>query len=341
MKNIPIIYDQILYGNLSPWHEANKPDAKFIPLLSNIKTIEPTFQPVYDFDFIRHFNNKTWYYHKLIVNEANNYCNYIINLINADENENLKQYWINDTLNKKLHTRLIEIGKLIQDNDYSLLYINPLNNTYNEDSDHKTDTFVIQLLKTALIKVYLEIQEVYKSLISDTILEVEDFYTQLLFEPIPATKYIKSAQKVIIIEPITEVIVELLKQEKSASKALSFKYKKLATNSEAIKDLCDSLKFNDLIDKKTNLTDFKKIFSGEEINKPVVWTGNISDLYYFVALIHNELKYVENLKQQHWKVTCRCFIKPDNSIFEHTSLKTQKKPQINASMIEKVVALLK
>ena len=340
MRNPTSIFDDILYKNLSPWHDCNKPDDKFIPLISSLKTIDPVFQQTFEIDFIRHFNNKTHYYHKLIVNEAINYCNQIISLINTDDDIRVKKYWL-DVICKKLKSDLKFAGQLIKENDYSLLNINPHNNIYSVDSDHKTDTYVIQLLKTAFIKVYLEIQEVFKIYLPDSLLAIEDFYTQLLFEPIPDNKYISTASKVIHIEPEKQTKTKIEKPGPAPTITSTFRYKNLAKNTDALKDLCDSLKRYDLIDKKTVLSDLKKLFSGGELNKPVIWTGQVSDLYYFVVLIHNKEKYVENLHQQHWKVTCNCFIKSDGSAFDQSNLKSQKKPKINAAMIEKVVLLLK
>lgn len=197
MNNVPEIFENIIHGDLRPWLDSNKPDAKFTPMLSSVKTVSPAFPVLYEIDFIRPFNNKTKYYSKLILNETNSYFNRIVELINEDKNEQLMKYWLNDTLNKRLKTRIKEVGKLIQQNDYSLVYINPHKLTFDKDADHKTDTYVFQLLKVALIKTYLEIQEVYKSLINDDLLIEDDFYTQLLNEPIPEKSYLKPIPKYI------------------------------------------------------------------------------------------------------------------------------------------------
>ena len=191
MSNIPEIFESIIHGELRPWLDSNKPDMKFVPMLSSLKIVNSAFPMICEIDFIRPFNNKTKYYSKLILNETNSYCNRIVELINDDENEKLMKYWLNDTLNKRLKTRIKEVGKLIQQNDYSLIYINPHKLTFDKDADHKTDTYVFQLLKVAFIKTYLEIQEVFKSLINDDLLIEDDFYTQLLNETIPEKSYLK------------------------------------------------------------------------------------------------------------------------------------------------------
>ena len=61
------------------------------------------------------------------------------------------------------------------------------------------------------------------------------------------------------------------------------------------------------------------------------WIGNISDLHYFIKLIHNTNKSVENLKQHQWEVACKCFVHSDGSQFDRQQLKEQKKPKSKAS----------
>lgn len=187
MKNNKLlVLDEILYKNLAPWLAKNNPDEKFHDLIEEVKVIKPEFQYLYEFSFIRPFNQKTIYYKKLIINETTSYCNKVIDLINSCQDSKEKKYLINDTLNKKLKTRLKDIGKVINEKDYKVDFINSRNTPFNMDIDHKANTYIVQLLKTALIKIYMEIQEVFKSFISeDNIFILEDFYTQFLFEPTP------------------------------------------------------------------------------------------------------------------------------------------------------------
>ncbi len=337
MNNVPTVFDQILHKSLQPWLEINKPDEKFSTMINEIPIIKPEFQQVYEFDFYRYFNSKTQYYQKLIINESNSYCNSVISLISSDDNLQLTKYLLNDTLNKKLKTLIKDTGKLIKANDYSLLYINPKKSTFNEDADHKTDTYIIQLLKIALIKVYLEIQEVFKSYYPDAQMEIEDFYTQLLFEPIPEKTYLKLISKPIIIEEVSE------KQPITNKPQVynSFTYKLFSKNPDYINDLFDGLKSKGFIDNSSNKFDFKKIFSGKEISQPIIWTGTISDLHYFIKLIHNINQSVEDLKQHQWEVTCKCFVNADGSQFDRIKLKEQKKPKSTASILESIANKLK
>lgn len=336
----PILFEQILRGDLQPWREANKHDEKFVPILGAIKQTEPEFQVLYTLEFYRYFNAKSRYYHKLITNEANNFCNQIIEQIGSDDDLRIIKYKLGEILKKKLPTLLRDTAKLIKANDYALIYINPHKSTFDSDTDHKSDAYVLQLLKVALVKVYLEIQEVFKEYATDFYMELEDLYLQYLNESIPEDSFLKTAPQVITIEPIKVVEKPNTSRKVSKSKAITFTYKQLATNPDALKNLLDSLKLNSLVDEKTTIYDLKKIFSGGENYNPIIWTGNVSDLYYFVVLIHNEFETVENVNPYHWQVTCNCFIKPDGSNFETTQLKSQKTPKQNAEMIKKVASQL-
>ena len=341
MNNQPLVFDRIIHGNLRPWLDTNKHDEKFTQIIRDLKPIEQGFQPLYEIDFYRCFNCKTKYYHKLIINEADNYCNRVIELIRSDDDLRIVKYLLGNTLKKKLKTFLKDVGKLIKANDYDLKYINPYKSGFDVDTDHKADTYIIQLLKTAPIKVYLEIQEVFKSYITDEeYMEVEDLYLQVLSEPIPEQTFLKR-QTIIEIVPVEVRSVVHKIDEGSISNVKSFKYNKLATNPDALNDLWDSLKLNLLIDVKTTVNDFKKVFSGKEITNPIRWTGNQSEFYWFIHLIYIKYKLVEDRKQQQWKIAGQCFIQTDGTPFDVSKLRKMKSPNLTSRLIEKAVMLLK
>ncbi|WP_417860451.1 hypothetical protein [Winogradskyella sediminis] len=113
---------------------------------------------------------------------------------------------------------------------------------------------------------------------------------------------------------------------KAKSKHQSFTYKKWQFESTNLTYLKESLIDKNLIASDTELKHFRKAFSGETIEKPIVWTGNISELSYFIKQLHNELKLVEDLKQQQWAVTINCFIQENGEQYNRTKLRTQKVP---------------
>ena len=125
----------------------------------------------------------------------------------------------------------------------------------------------------------------------------------------------------------------------TTGKHQSFKYIGKANEQEKINYLYEDLKKQKFIAPETELKYFKKIFSGNAIEKAIVWTGNISELYYFIKQLHNEQKKVENVKQEHWKIAILCFIKTDGKPFDFKKLKSQKDPSTTKA-IDKIVKAL-
>lgn len=168
-------FDRIILGDLRPWLELNRHEEKFASEIGDIKLVEPRFQPIYEIDFHLRFNSKTRYYHKLITNEVNNYCNHLIELISEENDPRVIKYLLRNRFKSKVKTQLKDVAKIIKANDYDLKYIDPQKSDFSVDKDHKSDTYVMLLLKTALIKVYREVQEKFKSYIpEDDYMEISD-----------------------------------------------------------------------------------------------------------------------------------------------------------------------
>jgi len=135
---------------------------------------------------------------------------------------------------------------------------------------------------------------------------------------------------------------EFIEKPKSVSKSKynSFTYINNLTGQTQLTDLMNALKRKNLIDNSTDLKDFRKAFSGETIEKPIVWTGKISELSYFIKQLHNELNLVEDLKQQQWAVTINCFIQENGEQYNRAKLRHQKVPTTSKN-IDSVLNTLK
>lgn len=338
MKKQSNILNDILNKELRPWLNQNSNDEVFASKFRSLKKYNSEHQLQYEIDFHRPFNHKTKYYSRLIFNTIKSEFDRIYRTIDEDRNENLILYHLNDILSKRLKTQLKDIGNLLKQKDYELTYINPKKASYQIDQQHKTNTYIMQLLKISLMHLYLEIQEAFIDWINDDLI-VEDFYTQFLNEPIPDKLPIHKIQ-------ILEIQPEPIKKSKSKKSDTSiqfnsFLYKQFNTNPDKINDLWDSLKLNNFICPDTPLPTFKKIFSGTEINTPVKWTGNISELFYFVKSIHNDFKLVEDMKQKQWQVTCICFVDENSEPFDRSKFRSLKRPNLTGNKIDKAVNLLK
>jgi len=323
---------------LRPWLEHNQNDEVFASKFRGLREYTSEHSLQFKIDIARPFDNKTKYYSRLILNAVKSEFDRIYRTIDEDRNENPILYHLNNILNKRLKTHLRDIGNLIKQKDYELAYIDTKNTSYQIDPQHKADTYIIQYLKLALMQLYLEVQEAFKDWVDDVFI-VEDFYTQLLNEPIPEQLHIKKLQ-------VIEVTPEPARKPKpkTTDKPIpfnSFTYKQYNTAPDKLGDLWDSLKLNKFISANTPLATFKKVFSGSEINTPVTWTGNISELYYFVKLIHTDLKLVEYLKQKIWEVTCICFVDENGEPFDRSKFRSLKRPNLTGDKIDKAVNLLK
>lgn len=250
------------------------------------------------------------------------------------------KYSLDETLNKKLRTLLKDTAILIKANDYDLNYINPYKLDYDPDREHKSDTYIIQLLKTALLKVYLEIQEVFKSYISDDdYMNVDDLYTKILAEIVPEEKLLKTLQiNEVGGQKVMDKTITSIPQESLPN---SFTYIRLFKRGDNLTKLWNDLKSKQFIDNKTSFGSYKEIFSGQKISNPVVWTGNLSDFHYFIHLICTKHKLVKDLNKNQWRVACQCFVRSDGTPFDKSKVRNLKRPKRTGMLLEKAVELLK
>ena len=123
------------------------------------------------------------------------------------------------------------------------------------------------------------------------------------------------------------------------TKQSSFRYKKYDTAPLKINKLYKELKGKNFIHPDTKLVNFKKVFSGGEIEEPIIWVGMISELWYFITQLHNDLKYVENLKLEVWTVAMNCFVQEDGTPYGRKKIKNQKAPKTSIS-IDKALTTL-
>lgn len=327
---------KIMFGELRPWLDnSSESDDFYKPLTRNLNSVQTMFNPHYKLNFIRHFSNKTQYYKKLIDNDLTIYCNNTFN--EADNVSNNVIAYIIDKSRKQLHSKIKETAEIINNQSFSLSYITSQNVDFSLDKPFKEATYIMFYLLSSLIKCWLEIQHHFENhIIEDDLWEVADFYTQLLQINVPDETNIKEIQT-IELETQKEMHPFNKENTKNEKNRISFTYVNIDKNPEAISDLFNSLKdVAELIDKQTRLVDFKKIFSGKSITRPVIWIGSPTELYYFIKYIHNVRKVVEDTNKQQWNITCNCFLKADGSSFDRAKLKALKTPaQESKSKIER------
>ncbi len=330
----------ILYDELRPFLADQKDEDYYTPEFRALSKIEPIFNPQYRIDFNAPiFSQKIKYYKQLIDNDITSSLNSIIQDL-QDSSKELILF-----RRKKIFEqtkRYIIISKQYIDNEgYDIKSITSPSANFSIDKEGKECAYIFNYLIVALIYHYLEFQEHFiASTDEDKRFYLDDFYLQILQCQAPDDQKIKRLETI----QVSEKKEELVKIEESTKDNCyeSFEYRHLAAHPDAISNLFDSLKNESkLIATDTRLVDFKRIFSGKEVNTPIKWIGTATELYYFIRSIYGINFYVKGTNKQQWNIACTCFIKENGETFDKTKLKSLKPPAEKAKKkIETAVKLL-
>ncbi|MCP9761478.1 DUF6617 family protein [Lacihabitans soyangensis] len=180
---------ELLFGSQRPWLPENTNDAKYRSLLLELKEYEPIQNLNFELKFLRHINDKTQFYVRLIQNQKLQVLDQLIPEIINEQNPQVSKFLFNSLLTKQLQTFIKDIGKVLKEKNFDIGYINPKKNTFDIDSHHKSNAFIIQYLKFTTIQIYLELQRLFQITPNEELIE-DDFYTTLLFEPIPDSSFL-------------------------------------------------------------------------------------------------------------------------------------------------------
>ncbi len=325
--------EKIITGELRPFIKDVKGDDFYSPLFRGLAIIAPNFQPHYTINFPAPlFSSKIKYYKRLIDNSITDELNKLFELLGSSESDLILFH--RKKLFEKIKSYIESVQRYIEINQFDLSEITSKYADFSVNFQHNECTYIFNYILTALIRCYLEFQAHYIQYIEeDKQYSISDFYIQILKKQTPENTFITEIPDIIPIEE--NLPIENVKKSTSRNDILSFLYKNLDKNPEAVTDLYNSLRdVVRLIDSQTRLTDFKKVFSGKEVVNPIIWTGTPTELYYFIKYIHNIQKSVEDAKKQQWKITCHCFIGENNVCFDKSKLKSLKDP--NPQSIAKI-----
>lgn len=345
------IFNTILFGSLRPWISENKNQERFSLMLMNglrakIPNIDAFFKELLtatkeanidlnDDNFIESsilakdyknplslelppfINKKREFYGSLIKNETlRNQA--VIDYIISNQTDDDIAYSEANILLQQIEFLITESAK-VQETDNDNLYI-------------------INCLKYSLFRLDKYIKDSFPELLSvNTLSDSEIIYMLAPNQEVDNLIHNFISQ----ISKKSKSSKEVNQLPISSSNLKSFDYTLKDIYPEKMMALYDNLKEQKLICKNTNFASFKKILSGRQITSPIVWTGNISELNYFIKLIHNINKSVKQLKSKHWEVACKCFVNADGKPYERTHLKEQKIPKLSVDKLEKAANLLK
>jgi hypothetical protein len=325
--------EKIVIGELRPFITDLKGDDYYSPMFRGLTLITPNFHPHYKISFPAPLlSSKIKYYKRLVDNNITSELNKLFELLDRGEADLILFH--RKKLFEKIKSYLEDTQRYIVFNQFDLSEITSKYADFSVNFQHNECTYIFNYILTALIRCYLEFQAHYIQYIEeDKQYSISDFYIQILKKQTPENTFITEIPDIIPIEE--NLPIENVKKSTSRNDILSFLYKNLDTNPEAVTNLFHSLRdVVRLIDSQTRLTDFKKVFSGKEVVNPIIWTGTPTELYYFIKYIHNIQKSVEDAKKQQWKITCHCFIGENNVCFDKSKLKSLKDP--NPQSIAKI-----
>lgn len=325
--------ESIVIGDLRPFKQDSKGDDFYSPAFRGLVLVEPKFQPCYKINFPAPLlSPKTKYYKRLIDNDITNKLNELFELLDGNGADLILFH--RKKLFELIKSHLESIQKYIDFNQHNLSEITSRYADFSINLQHSECTYIFNYMLTALIRCYIEFQARYKLFIDeDRQFSISDFYTQILKRQMPENTFITENPEIIHIEEAPIVSGEKKSQPKA--EVLSFVYVHLGNNPEAITDLFNSLKdVAGLIDSRTRLVDFKKVFSGKEVTTPILWSGTPTELYFFIKYIHNVQKSVEDARKQQWAIACHCFIGENEVRFDKSKLKSLKDP--NPQSVENI-----
>jgi hypothetical protein len=195
-KNDLTLFQSILTGKHRPWRKNDHSIDKYKELLSTIQLDALHFQPQYELDFFPPHTPKCKYFHGLISNEANRYFNLLHDLINEAEEVEEKEYWTKLTLETKIPMLFKQIQKVIEERHFVLTDLDPEGANKLKNLAISEPAYTIFLLKTSLVWLFLEIQEIHKQ--NQNRKSESEVYLEFFSEAIPKCNLIKVAPEIVL-----------------------------------------------------------------------------------------------------------------------------------------------
>ena len=314
--------DSIIRLDLCPLRETKQGNDYYEPKLRELGKVEEMFSRNYNIEFnAPEVSAKVRYYKRLIDNaitaELNNYF--------SKTNSNTLALFYRKSIFGLVQTGLKEIREIIVVNNLDLdaLFVS---RDYSGTLYITENTYIYHYLILALIRFYMEFQQHFSDYIEESRRKsIDSFFVEIL-------QWRKSDYVNITLIPTLEItpVNEIKKDKKlkvNEDVVLSFVYTKLQTDSQNINILFSELKQHNAIPKEEPITEFKHLFSGVKVEKPITWIGNKSDLSYLFKQLVNEHKVLKIPKGKTiWDVVDACFVDKNGKPFGINVLRKQKDP---------------
>lgn len=328
---------EILYGDKRPYVPDKRGDDYYLPLFRELGQVEAEFIPRYAVFFpVPVFSGKTKYYKRLIDNATVAGLNDLFSYLESGGTDLILYY--RKKLYEEVSTALCQVDKYIRQYGYDLRALALPEADFSHHVQHAECTYIFHYMMVSLTRMYMEFQGRFIDCIEpDRRFDIAGFYMQVLKRQVPESRYIRE------IAPGEGGVVAAesnLMSSGGTASAPGFVYLKLDTEGGNVADLMDALKRSGRIATDTGIVDFRRVFSGVEVENPIRWTGAKSELSHLIKLLcntHKVLRYDGSL----WRTVCVCFVDGAGNAFDAANLRNQKKPKLMVDVIEKAAALMK
>ena len=327
-------FDAILYSDKNPLLADKHGEDYYAPVFRKLGITEEAFDSHYQINYdLPILSTKVKCLKRWIDNDITTTLN---KLLSPDEQPSQNRVLFH---RKKLYDSicnyLTDIKNLVKKHNLDLDAL-LITKDYSQTPQLNECTYVFHYMILALIRCYMEFQQHFIEYIEkDKQLSVSDFFIQVLQWKEPSKVGITEIQHII---PVIEQEVEQdskKKKRKTTKPVLAFYYTKLQGESGNINKLFNNLKKHGAIPNEHPITEFKRLFSGVAVSKPIPWIGNIGDLYYLFYLLMNEHKVLKKAKNANlWVIVDASFVDGSNNHFGNVKLRTQKKPKETKADIE-------
>jgi hypothetical protein len=267
------LFHNIIFLGLHPKKNHTKKDAFFKDQLLKIKKEYYQFQTVYQVDFEEPITQKRKYYVALIKNEAIKYLNTVYTEFKNAVTTNERKYLFN-SFSKIVTQKLKEIHTHCTKEGYK--YTNLVEGI--EDENFEDEVYIIQFLKTELIRIYLEIDEKFSEYNTGDSLNEEQIYKHFFKEKQPSPSLLIEAEQI-----------------KNASPSISIKEDKKQDVFNVIKGeirepVKGILSYETIIKNPHYFAIFEEqLFAQEYINKDYIFNASVHGLKNNLACIYATL----------------------------------------------------
>ncbi|MCU7548169.1 hypothetical protein OCK74_03545 [Chitinophagaceae bacterium LB-8] len=184
------LYDQILYGVLNPWTKDSNSAVKYQHLLHELTLETFHVRPIFDMNFLKPVGPKRQYYAAIIEHEFRSILSDFDREMGAANSEDERTFLATKVL-KNVDQHLRRTAFIINSKGYkSDIILPPSYFRHTTECDTADATYILQLMKFQLIRLYLELQERYAPYIDMEVFCEEDIHQHYFGETAPERSFI-------------------------------------------------------------------------------------------------------------------------------------------------------